>query len=214
MESIVLGYSLLIAGLIALIRFRQIRPKYYPFIYLIWIGCLNEMLNHWLVANGHYNIINTNIYSLVEAMLLLMLFRNMGAMHRMPVLYWVLMAAFTLSWVVNNFILHPFGSTFSSYFFIIYSFPIVLLGINTINRVIVREREILRSPEFLISIGIVVYFTYGIIVELFWIYGLNASKGFRINVYAIMYWINLVTNLIYALAVLWMQKRQAFTLPY
>lgn len=211
---VTISYSILIAGIIGAIRFSKIRSAYYPFIFLVWLGCANEALSHWLLTQGKYNIVNSNIYAFAESLLLLWFFRNLGVFRNFKALHYLLITMFTVSWVIESFFIHSFGNAFNSYYTIISAFPIVLLSINTINHIIVREKNILKTPEFLISIGIVIFFTYRIITEVFWLYGLNSSSGFRVNVYTIMLWINLVTNLIYALAVLWMQKRQAFTLPY
>jgi len=95
-----------------------------------------------------------------------------------------------------------------------YSFCVVLLGIRVINDLLFTERDLLKNPTFLICIGIIIFFTYQIIEEMFWLYGLKESAIFRQNIQSILMIINLLSNLIYALAILWMRKRQAFTLQF
>jgi hypothetical protein len=96
----------------------------------------------------------------------------------------------------------------------VYSLSVVLLSIHSINGILFKEREILKNPAFLICLGIVVFFTYKVVIEMFWIYGLRESRNFRLNVYIILVYINLICNLIYALAILWMRRKQAFTLQF
>ena len=211
---LILNYSILLVGIIGIIRFPEIGKSYYPFIFLVWIGCLNEMISHWLLTHGHYNIININIYMLLEALLLLQFLKNISVQKGFKIVYHILFLLFCLSWVFESFILNSFGAAFNSYFTVIYSFLIVILSINTINNILIREKHVLRNSKFLILIGIIIFFTYRIITEIFTFYGIESSANFLTKVYAIMVWINMLTNLIYALAILWMQKKQVFTLPY
>lgn len=211
---VIFSFSILLAGIIGLIRFSKIRDIYYPFIYLVWIAGINEVLSYLLVTNGKQNIINSNLYGLAEACLLMWFFYNLNILKKNKTSYFALLAVFFVAWIVENFFVNSFGSSFSSFFIVLYSFPCVLFSISAINHIIITERDVVRHPAFLICIAIVIFFTYRILVEVFWFYGLDASKDFRMNVYDILIWINFLCNLIYALAILWMRKRQEFTLRF
>ncbi len=90
-----------------------------------------------------------------------------------------------------------------------------MMSINIINEQLSLEKKnIMKNPIFLICIGFVTYFTYDVIVSLFWKYGLQMSRQLQINVALILVYINLFANLIYALAVLWMPPKHRFTLSY
>ncbi|HWJ92572.1 MAG TPA: hypothetical protein VNR87_15750 [Flavisolibacter sp.] len=212
--SYIFTFSILVGGLLGIFRFNNIRQEFYPFIFLIWLACINEVLGLFLVLSGHYNIINNNVYSLFEALLLLWFFKRIGTIQRQRVLYPYLLSLIVLTWVADNFIFHYFGENFNSYFNIICSFTVVLLAISTINEILISDDDILKNPVFLICAGIVIFFTYMILVEAFWISGPRISKNFRRKVFEILYWINFFCNLIYALAILWMRKKQAFTLQF
>jgi hypothetical protein len=206
--------SILIGGLIAIFRFQKIRKEFYPFIYLVWTACLNEIVSFVLIRTGHYNIISNNVYSLIEGLLLLWFFKTMKLFQRHKMFFPILVLVFVVAWVSDNFIFHRFGTTFNSYYNIICSFILVLSAITAVNNIIMKEREILMNPFFLICVAIVIFFTYMILVEAFWLYGLTASQTFSSKVFDILSWINLLCNLIYALAILWMQKKQPFTLQF
>jgi hypothetical protein len=207
-------FSVVIGGLISIFRFAQIRKEYYPFIYVVWLACLNETVGFILVRTGHYNVINNNIYSLFEGLLYLWFFKRMNIFQRVKILYLFLGLLFIIIWVADNFVLHRFGTAFNSYFNIFCSFVLVLMAITMVNNIIVKEKEVLMNPAFLICAAIVIFFTYMILVEAFWLYGLTASESFSAKVFAILSWINLLCNLIFALAILWMQKKQPFTLQF
>jgi len=212
--SVILSFSILIAGFISVIRFSKIGSLYYPFIYLIWIGCVNETISYFLVIYRSNNVVNGIIYDLCESLLLLWFFKNLGVFNRKKAIFYFFAGFFIVLWIAESFFKNHFGSAFNSYFSIGYSFSIVLLSITAINKLLFQEREIIKNPAFLICIGIVFFFTYKVVIEMFWLYGLGKSENFQSRVYIILLYINFLCNLIYALAILWMRKKQAFTLQF
>jgi len=212
--TLIFSLSILVASLIGWVRFRKIDPAYYPFLYCLWIGALNEVISYILVTNHQSTALNNNIYALLEPLLLLWLFKNWGSFNRVPSLFIALLILFPLLWIIDNFVLSTV-TRFTFYYRIFYSFIIVLLSVHAINGLILTERKnILKNSIFLLCIGFVIYYTFSVLVQVFWLYGLNVSREFTIKVVIILLAINLFANLIYALAVLWMPTRRRFTLPY
>jgi hypothetical protein len=116
-------------------------------------------------------------------------------------------------WLYENLVQGQIAAV-SGFFRFTYSVVIVLLSITRINGVIATSREsMLVNPDFLLCAGFIIYFTYKIVVEAFWLYGLTASANFQLRVYDIMAYINLFINLLYAYAILWMPRKQLFTMP-
>jgi hypothetical protein len=212
--SALLSSSVLIGGVIALFRFSQIPKVYYPFIFLIWIGCINETVSYFSAISGRYTILNNIIYDLLASLLLIWFFKNLGLFKNRKYIYYLLGCLFLVLWIFESFYSNRFGTKFNSYFGISYSFTLVLLSVTAINRLLFEEREIIKHPTFLICIAVLIYFTYKIVVEMFWLYGLKESRSFRINVLVILMFINFLCNLIYALAIIWMRRKQAFTLRF
>lgn len=210
---LILSFAIGIPVIISWVRFKKINPTYYPFIFCLWLGLLNEILSYILSRVFHSNAINNNIYVLLESFLITWQFHEWKLFSRLKSLYIVLLCIFSATWIVENFIISKI-SYFSSYFRILYSFVIVLMSISLLNFLLVRERKsLLLNPVFLICATFVVYYTYKVLVEAFWVYGLNSSKEFRVQIYEIFVFINLFSNLTYTLAVLWMPTKQRFTLP-
>jgi hypothetical protein len=212
--SIALSFSILIAGIIAIMKYSRIGRLYYPFIYLVWLGCVNELLSYFLIKYQHSNIINATIYDLCESLLYLWFFKNLGVFDRRKSVLHCLTGLYIFLWIAESFYRNNFGTTFNSYFSIVYSFSIVLLSITAINQILFKEKEILKNPSFLICIGIVVFFIYKLVIEVFWLYGLNESVKFQNDVYVILLYVNFLCNLIFALAIIWMRKKQPFTLQF
>ncbi len=211
--SVIINFSIILAGIIAIIRYRHIHNCYYPFLYFIWLGCLNEIFSYVLIKNGFHTNINNNIYVLIESFLLIYFFKKLRVLKKGNPLLLVIISGLTVLWIFENLIQSKI-LTVSVYFRISYSFTIVLLSITYTNRLITTFRKnIFTHADFLICASFIIYFTYKILVEAFWLYGLDSSIEFQKPVYTIMIYINLLCNLIYTLAIIWMPRKQIFTMP-
>ncbi|HUR11065.1 MAG TPA: hypothetical protein VM012_06835 [Flavitalea sp.] len=128
--------------------------------------------------------------------------------------YILLGIVFFITWTINNFIIFSFGTDYNSVFNMVYASVLVLLAITSLNEILVKEKEIITNPVFWICAGMIIFFTYAILVEVFWLYGMSTDVAFSGRVYAVFSWVNLFCNLIYAVAILWMRKKQAFMLRF
>lgn len=205
-----MSFSVFIAGIIAIFRYKKIASVYYPFLICIWIACINEALSYFIIkVQGRSNLVTINIYVLIEAILITFLFKKLKTFKRSEFLFYSIIGAFIIWWGVDNFILNTIKE-YDVYFRIFYSFIIVLMSISTINEMIVHNNK--RNATFLLCIAFVFYFTFKVFVYAIWISGL--SQDFLRNLFGIMAYVNLITNLIYGVAILWMPRRLEFSLPY
>jgi hypothetical protein len=210
--SLASGFVVVIAGVIGLIRFKKMLPSYQPFVYFAWLSVLNDLLSAALVKVYHENPINGNIYVLLEAYLFLWLFRNWGIIKDKSWTLASLLVFLTMIWIYDNFIWHNI-TTVNSLFRICYSFVLIFLAINQLNKLIVGERGILlRNTRFLICIGICIFYSYKASIEVFYLLQLQVSNNFYSNIFLIHIIVNLFVNLIYGLAALWIPTKQRFTL--
>jgi hypothetical protein len=201
-----LNLSIFIPGIVALYRYRSIERSYYPFIYCLWLGCLNETISTYLIFNYHQTLINNNIYVLTESILLLWFFYRTRLSVNKNIFY-LLAGVFLAIWISENFIFRSINVN-STYFRIFYSFVIVLLSINTINQnIFTKKSSLLTDPAFIICTGFIIYFTYKVVVQAFAIYGFSRQSSFLLNIYIIMYYINFTVNIIYTIAIIWMRRK-------
>src|SRR5215203_2603455 len=210
----ILSFSILIAGAIGIFRFSRIGDIYRPFIYLIWIGCITEIVSTYFAYVYHNNLAVGTIYRLCESLFLLWFFSKLGVFKKQSKVLYALSGIFVVIWLADNFLSSHLTKKVTFYFDIVYALLIVLLAIRTINNLLFTEKNLLKNPTFLICIGLVIFFTYQIIQRMFWLYGLRESVDFRRSVMFILSLINCLTNLIYALAIVWMRKRQPFTFSF
>jgi len=211
---IALAFSIFIPGLIAVFKFEHIPDRYRPFVYLIWVGCVAEVVNMYCAYHFGNNIIPSSIYALCESLFLLWYFKQLGIFQKQKRWLYFLILLFVVIWFSNSFLTGTFGGQFTLYFDAVYAFCVVILSIRVVNDLLFREKELLKNPSFLICIGLIIFFTFQIIERLFLVSGFKNSGTFIMNVQSIIILINFLTNLIYALAVLWMRKKQAFTLQF
>lgn len=208
--SIILSMSIAVPSLLALGRFSNIPKKYYPFIFCLWIGFSVELLvafffqhvrpNEWYNTHMIYNI-----YVLIEFPLFCWLFYNWAPGRNNRLVTFLLTGLGMVIWLVETFEFRTILQI-SSYYRIYYSFVLVLLSINHINRLLVDEKKlVLYNASFLVCAGIIIYYSFKILVEVFWEY---APKEAATQIFdKIIPYLNTFLNLIFALAVLCIPKR-------
>ena len=200
-----------IGAIIGWVRFRKTDPAFFPFLLLLTIAFVNEVTSIVLLQTGNSNVINFNVFELVESFLLTWQFLKWGLFEKRRVLYFVVQCLFGCLWIGENFVTS--FQFFDSYFIIIHSFAFVMMAISMINGIVLKESlSLLKQPVFLICMGLIIYYNYAVLVEAFWVFGLYHSKVFRLAIYEILAYVNLVTNLIFAFAFLWIPMRVQYIL--
>jgi hypothetical protein len=210
--DIILNHSIILAAIIGMIRFKFISSDFYPFLFFIWAGLANDSLSLAIIANGGSNTANSNIFVLLELALVLFLFYkwNGGKIKK----YYILGGLGLAIWAADNFMLHSIWRN-NSLFRVFYSFAIVFLSIDQVNKILVFERgPLLKNAMFLICITFLFYFGCKAFVESFNIFHLSLSNAFLRNLWMTLYFINFIANLLYAVAILWIPTKQKFSLPY
>jgi hypothetical protein len=211
----VLAFVICIPALLGLARFNKTPASFRPFVYYIWFGLVNEIISAILPSFTGNNAVNSNIYVLIEGLALLWVFyqwtfQSPGTKK----LYIVFALAFVLLWLLDNCWLNPI-TKFNSVYRVFYSFIIVVLSINQLNLQIITERgSLFKNAIFLVCTGFIIFFSYRMVFEVFYLFELQFSTAFYNNLFDVLIIINLVCNLIYALAIAWIPTKQRFTLPY
>jgi hypothetical protein len=210
--NIILNYSIVIAALIAAIRFKIISTDFKPFIFLIWLGFFNETLSLILIYDRGYNTINSNIYVLFESIIIFYQFYVWQTVS-LRFLYGLIIIVFII-WVADNVIWHPLSGN-NSVFRIVYSLLIIACGIKQVNRLLTTERiSLIKNPVFLICTAFLMYYSCKAFVEVFNAYHLQVSHAFSRHIFTILYVADFLSNIIYATALLCIPRKQVFTMPY
>jgi hypothetical protein len=208
-----LSQSILLPLIVGLIRFRRIGKSYMPFLTLLFIGFIVEIIGYILIQKLHKsNAIPVNIYILIEWVLIAWQFHIWGFLRHNRKAFYGLLAFTILFWIVENlFFLKIYH--FSPYFRFFYSFFIVLLSVNEINFMITHyNRNLFRNPKFLICIGFIIYFLYMIIYRWSYEVSLFGKTETSLSIMVLIAYVNLLTNIIYTIAFLLIPRPVKFTL--
>lgn len=102
---VLFSLTICIPALVGLLRFSKINESYHPFIFYIWIGAINELVGLLMINIIHTNIVNLNIYLLVESLLLTWQFSLWGLFNKNT--FWVslITVSLILFWFTENFVL-------------------------------------------------------------------------------------------------------------
>ncbi len=210
---IIASYSVSIAALIGLYRLKRILPSFKPFILLLWVALLNEVVSYAMMKIYKTNALNSNIYIIVEYVIIMWQFKRWRSFKNNRIFIAVLGLGIAL-WAFDNFIIHsPWA--FNSVFRTVYSSAIVFLSLQQISAVLVFERRnIFYNSKFIICSAFLIYYAFKSFIEAFYVFDLHMPNSFYHNIFLLLVLTNFLANLIFAFATLWIPTKQKFSLPY
>ena len=212
--SLIFSFSIAIAAIAGWVRFKRLGPAFYPFLVMVTLATCNETISAIIIKVFHKsNAINANIYSLIEALIITWQFKNWKLFRSSGKLFYAICLLLILVWCIEIFYLSSIRQ-FSSYFNIFYGFVTAMMSISMINYLLLLLQPTPVTKSILIiCICFIIFYTYSALIEIFWIWGLGASKIFRRDIFRILYFINLFSNLAYAFAILWVPRKRTFLSP-
>ncbi len=210
--GLILSYSVLFAAIAGVIRFKYILRDFYPFLFVIFLGAINELISTIRVYNTGSNAINGNVYVLVEYLLIMYQFFKWDLFRRY--FFFILAAAGLLVWLTDNFMINSIVQN-NSLFRTFYSIVIVVLSTNELSKLLVYVRgPLIKNATFLICITFLFYYGCKAFVEAFNAFHIGFSRNLLLNLWIILYFVNAIANLLYAIAILWIPRKREFILPY
>ncbi len=177
---------------------------------MCWAGLANESTSYYLIMNRGNNMISSNIYTLIEFGLFLWFFY--GLSNRKAHTYWLLGFSGITLWIADNIFMHDVDG--DNTVFRVLSFAIILLlSMNKISRVILNEqKQPYKKTDLLLCISFFMYYTYQGFVTIFNMFPIGVSTEFYTRLWLILAITNLITNIVYTVAILWIPKQQPYTL--
>jgi hypothetical protein len=198
-----LSLVVLFPWIAGLIRFKHMQRMYRPFILLITVAVLTEIVSRILIAYYKNNLIAINIYSLIECLLIITQFYFWRYHSRTRRWYPYFGLLCIVIWIADNLIPGRLTQDVGTIFRVSAAFVVVILSINEINFLIIHEnRNLLKNARFLICTGWLIYFLYEVLLEGF----SYITKINQLSVY-----VNLLVNIIYGISVCFIPRRSEFT---
>jgi hypothetical protein len=201
--AFLISQSILLPLVFAVLRLKRLNPGYLPFFCQLAAGLLTEIVSFVLIKRFHTsNAIPANLFIGVEWLLVSWQFHRWGFLKNQPKTFYGLAITLVGVWILENLV---FGkiTVFGPYYRFFYSFAIIMLSVNKINFMIMYENHTLfKNPQFLISIGYIIFFLYKIIYEWAYQVSIHGSTGVTTNniIYLFSY-VNAFANLVFALAI-------------
>ncbi len=207
---VILSYFLFIPAVIGIIRYKDLDKTFTPFILLLCVGSVNEIISTILTYTIQSTVVNNNIYILAEVLLILWQFRLWRVAGPNVKLYIFMGIALAGLWVIECLVF-PGLQNVSSYCHILYAFIIVVMAMRMLAKLIMEEpHELVKNAVFIICIGFSIFFIYKIIVECFWLYEYKRNRSLTIKIFEFMTWINLFVNILFCIAILCIPRKPRF----
>lgn len=207
-----LNHSIVIAAVIGAVRLRHMPAAFLPFTWLIWVGAFNETLSLLMIRYTGGNTVNANVFVLVEYLLIVLQFYTWNGRGTRK---YYLFAALGLSvWITDNLVINSISGN-NSLFRVYASLIILFFSTDYINKMIVFEpRQLWRNAAFIVCMAFAFYFGLKAFVESFNVFRIGLPHEFLRNLWMILYFVNFIANLLYAVALLCIPTRQEFTWRY
>lgn len=209
----IISLSMGIPALLGWLRFKQLSRDFLPFLILLTLAFFNELLSILIINKGYNNAVNVNIFSLLEILLLLWQFKCWGLWANTPRVFKTWISLAVVCWLAEWYILQS-GYVFFSVTIIVYAFFLTILAIQIFCiRLYTTTQTLYKDAIFVISIGLMIYFTYGVIMETLWLFKLSYDEKIYSYAMGILSVVNLFTNILYAFAILWIPVRREYIFP-
>lgn len=193
--------------------------SFYPFVYNLLVTLLVEIL---IGFQRSYIITTkiTNVFSLVDFCLFAWLFHNWGLFNYNKKRFYVILGSFFLIWIYITFFFSGF-SNINNLFLLIYSFALIFFSVTTFNKIVVQQRiNIFVNARFWICIGIIIFYSFFIVTRATDLSttsikdisnALNNKSSFKDDLQKINAYSNILVNLLYAVAVIWIPRQKNTT---
>lgn len=210
--GIILNFLVLMPALLGAARSRQVIKGHLPFLYLMWLGLLNEILSVVMIYQFRSNAVNANAFVLMEYLLIIFQFYKWNNSNHKRYITAGLIGF--IVWLMDNFILHNITDN-NSFFRVFYAMVIILFCINQVSKLLLEQKgNLLRDSTFIICISFLFYYGCKAFVEAFNLFNFGLSNMVLWNMYIILYFVNAIANVLFTLAVLCIPTKQEFTMPY
>jgi hypothetical protein len=212
--------SILLPTVSLLIELRLIGRKYRPIIYWILLKCIAEVVvsialyvypNLGISSRQIRNFIYVwyNLFVLFELFLLFWMFYEFKNKQLLVKRIYGVLLAICLIVFIGESISYGGLDSLLSWYRILVSFIFVFIAVDHINYLLVNERRVVwKSAEFLVCFGLVLYFCYKLLVEIFTEYADDSMKS---SIYLVQLFVLIIFNIILLFAVLCLPRKQDIT---
>lgn len=188
----------------------------FPLGMYVVLSLFNEVWADLAIRLGYYPLSRPvgNLYSLAEPILLIWQFKKWKLFVGKNWLYRAILASIVLLWL--GLVVFDAGiQSIISWYQIILCFVVTLVALANLHFIFVQNRSnFLKSPNFIVTAACIFFFSYRLVHEMFYMYGLDKDLDFLREVYVIFLINNIIYTLLLAYALLWTDRKQPYLLRY
>lgn len=209
-NSFLLSLVILFPFISGLVRLKNIRNMYLPFIALIAVATVTELASFVTIKHYENNSPVINIYSLAEYGLIIYQFYCWRYYSRTKKWYPVFGVFCMLIWIIENLVIGHITYV-GPVFRVSSAFVLVILSINEINYLLIHEnRNLLKNARFLICTGFLIYFLYQILLEGSIYISQQEKNATADRIIELSMYINALANIVYGIAAWLIPKKTLF----
>lgn len=207
-QMLLLNLSLLLPAFAVTIKISG-NKNLLPLLICFYFGLITTLFFYFLKTPAQKNIA-ANCYIFLEYGLLLWQLHKWGIPAKRQMLLVFLCTGF-IFWGYSSLCIFDFGER-NTVFRIVYSFILVLLSIEIINKLAFERHSLIRDHRFLIALALIFFYTYNIIIETFCISVSLFSAQFLKSVFSIKTYLNFSINILYFIALLCIPTKKKFSI--
>ncbi len=210
MFTMISALSIILPCITGLSRCKQFTStRYLPLLILVLTGLLNECFSFIMIYWHRSNMINSNLYTLIEYILYCWLFHKIR--ERSDRLFIPALLAGSLIWFTDNILLHSL-TTSNSLFRIMASLMIIWFSIDKISQLTFNgATNNYKKPDLLLCFSLLAYFTFRGFLHVFKQFSIGHTQGFYIHLWMILCVLNILVNISLCITFLWIPKQPPTT---
>lgn len=203
------AFSISLPATVSLVRRKRMGKRYRPLLILLIVGLINEFISYGMIRWHHNNLVNSNLYTYGECLLLLWFFYSIKN-QRLSWIYLSVTLA-TLIWILDNGWLHSLNHN-NSIFRIFSSILVIWLSMDKINQLLMTgATDRFKTTDLLICTAFLTYYAYRTLLHIFNLFTLSTQRDFTTLLWLIHTLINFLTNIILTLAILCIPRQKNYT---
>lgn len=194
------AFSVLLPLAVALWKRGPLWRKFPLLIVFVLMGGISDLASYAAIKLRGNNIVVSNVYQLLEFMLLVLMFERWRDKRNSCFHYSILCTGIVL-WVSDFFMIHSI-TDYSSLFRVAGSILLVFMCTDQINFTILNRCDSIIRSRMLVKAGLVAYFFYKAFIESFDLFGSDVLYPYSLQFWYIQCGLSILLNVLIAIAFL------------
>lgn len=206
-----MSWLIVIPLVIMLYRYRYVTARNYPFLWLLIIGFINEIISVFSISLWHSNAVNSNLYILTESLIWAWL---LFKWTKQKAFCLILASVFTMLWITDNIIAGTFFS-FTGFYRAVYAAIMIILFTHQLHRqIMISDLPLLQNGRIWIITGALFYYSAKCLIEIFYLKQFNTSEAFAENIFFILAVANCLMNIMFIPAAICLSSKKKYSLRF